>query len=108
MLLWNKVCGIILIIFFAALSCKAQKADTSKSLIAKNYKYQFSKSPLLENITARERNFLSPFTVIPQDYYTQHFGIMCKKELAIEKATKIPFRFRIGSLQQCNYLEGKK
>lgn len=108
MLLWNKVCGIILIIFFAALSCKAQQADTSKSLIAKNYKYQFSKSPLLENITVRERNFLSPFTVIPQDYYTQHFGIMCKKELAIEKATKIPFRFRIGSLQQCNYLEGKK
>ena len=108
MLLWNKVCGIILIIFFAALSCKAQQADTSKSLIAKNYKYQFSKSLLLENINARERNFLSPFTVIPQDYYTQHFGIMCKKELAIEKATKIPFRFRIGSLQQCNYLEGKK
>ena len=108
MLLWNKVCSIILIIFFAALSCKAQQADTSKSLIAKNYKYQFSKSPLLENITVRERNFLSPFTVIPQDYYTQHFGIMCKKELAIEKATKIPFRFRIGSLQQCNYLEGKK
>ena len=108
MLLWNKVCGIILIIFFAALSCKAQQADTGKSLIAKNYKYQFSKSLLLENINARERNFLSPFTVIPQDYYTQHFGIMCKKELAIEKATKIPFRFRIGSLQQCNYLEGKK
>ena len=108
MLFWNKVCGIILIIFFAALSCKAQQADTSKSLIAKTYKYQFSRSLALNNITSRGKNLSSPFTVIPQDYYTQHFGIMCKKELAIEKATKIPLRFRIGSLQQCNYLEGKK
>ena len=108
MLLWNKVCGIILIIFFATLSCKAQQSDTSKSLIAKTYKYQFSRSLALNAITSSDKNLLSPFTVIPQNYYTQHFGIMCKKELAIEKATKIPLRFRIGSLQQCNYLEGKK
>jgi hypothetical protein len=108
MLRWNKVCSIILIIFFGALSCKAQQADTGKSLIAKTYKYQFSKSFAMENITIAEKKILSPFTIIPQDYYTQHFGIMCKKELAIEKATKIPFRFRIGSLQQCNYLEGKR
>ena len=108
MLFWNKVCTIILIIFFTSLSCKAQQADTSKSLVAKTYKYHFPKSLALNNITIGEKNFLSPFIVIPQDYYTQHFGIICKKELAIEKATKIPFRFRVGSLQQCNYLEGKK
>ena len=108
MLFWNKVCGIIFIIFFITITCNAQVADTSKSIAAKTYKYQFSKSLALNNITTGEKNLLSPFTVIPQDYYTQHFGIICKKELAIEKATKSPFRFRIGSLQQCNYLEGKK
>jgi len=60
-------------------------------------------------LNAKENNSAGQtFSVIPQDYYTQHFGIMCKKELALEKATKIPFRFRLGSLQQCNYLEGKK
>ena len=108
MLIPNKVCSIILIIFFTALSGKAQQADNGKSLVAKTYKYQFSGSLALNNLNTEDKIFLSPFTVIPQDYYTQHFGIMCKKELAIEKATKIPFRFRIGSLQQCNYLEGKK
>ncbi|MEO5782497.1 MAG: hypothetical protein ABIQ07_04450 [Ginsengibacter sp.] len=107
MLFWNKICGIISIIFFTAITCNAQVPDTGKNLIAKTYKYNFSRPLALNNINSNNK-YLSPFTVIPQDYYTQHFGIMCKKELAIEKATKIPFRFRIGSLQQCNYLEGKK
>ena len=84
--------------------------DSTNNLFAKTYKYSFSKPlTLSDKINTQDKNFLlSPFTVISQDYYTQHFGIMCKKELAIEKATKIPFRFRLGSLQQCNYLEGKK
>jgi hypothetical protein len=40
------------------------------------------------------------------DYYNS-LGIACKAELKLEKATKIPFRFRLGSLQQTDYLERK-
>ena len=110
MLFWNKICGIILIIFFTTFQSKAQMTDTIHNPAAKTYKYQLSKHlTLAYKINTKDKYFLvSTLTVIPQDYYTQNIGIMCKKELAIEKATKIPFRFRIGSLQQCNYLEGKK
>lgn len=45
--------------------------------------------------------------VIAANYYTQGFGFFCRKELQFEKATKIPLRFRLGSLQYNNYLEGK-
>lgn len=45
--------------------------------------------------------------VIGADFYTRNFGFFCKKELEFEKVTKIPLRFRLGSLQYNDYLEGK-
>jgi len=45
--------------------------------------------------------------VIPSNIYYTQSGIMCKGEWQLEKATHIPFRFRLGSLADCNALEGK-
>ncbi len=49
----------------------------------------------------------NPLTILNPGFYTQHFGFFCKKELQFEKATKIPFKFRLGSVQQCDWMEGK-
>ena len=44
---------------------------------------------------------------LPADFYTRDFGFFCKKELEFEKMAHVPLKFRLGSLEYCNYLEGK-
>jgi hypothetical protein len=110
MLFWNKICGFTVIFFLCAIFSTAQSPYNIKLSGIQLLKKQDNPTSSLLNKTGKKEN-PNPFSiypVIPQNYYTQHFGVMCKKELVIEKATGIPFRFRLGSIQQCNYLEGKK
>jgi hypothetical protein len=50
---------------------------------------------------------LNPFSVIPVNFYTQNFGFFCKKEVQLQKVTRLPLLFRLGSVQQCDWMEGK-
>jgi hypothetical protein len=104
---WNKICGLIAIFFISFSFVSAQERTLDK-----RFAPQFSHNQLVSSVNLflnRDNTSLVKYSsAIPENFYTQHFGVMCKQELAIEKATKIPIRFRLGSLQQCNYLEGKK
>ncbi len=53
------------------------------------------------------RSLISQEYSIPPDFYYIQSGFFCKREWEIEKATHIPFRFRLGSLADCDALEGK-
>lgn len=43
---------------------------------------------------------------IAPDLYTQHLPFFCRQELKMQQA-HVPLIFRLGSIDQCNYLEQK-
>jgi hypothetical protein len=45
--------------------------------------------------------------MLKADFYAQQLGFFCKKEWKLEQSIHFPIRFRLGSLEYCNYLEGK-
>jgi hypothetical protein len=46
--------------------------------------------------------------LVSDDHFTRNFGFFCRKELQFEKHTKLPLRFRLGSLAFCNYPEARR
>jgi len=51
---------------------------------------------------------LKPLPVLPANFYCTQLGFFCKTELKFEAATRIPFKFRLGSIQYNDWLEGKR
>ena len=70
--------------------------ELAKSAVAKPFSVHSS-----QKNADYPRSFLSP------QYYSSQLGFFCKQEIKFDKITKIPFRFRLGSVEQCDRLEGK-
>lgn len=70
---------------------------------APHFSHKYLHFNLLNNVYTQPKPF-----VIPGNFYSSQLGFFCKKELKFESVTKIPFRFRLGSLVYTDWLEGKK
>ena len=114
---WNKICGLFLIFFltysFSIGQVNNSSEQTTFSGIKAPQKFIISGN-FLKNRDSTKISGLPVYLIthtgvnVPPDFYTRSFGFFCRKELQLEKCTGIPFRFRLGSLQQCNVLEGKQ
>jgi hypothetical protein len=45
--------------------------------------------------------------VLPQNFYNNHIGYFCKKEVQIQKLISMPLYFRLGSKDYVDWMERK-
>lgn len=106
---WNKICGFILFFLITCFHVSAQNNASSalnyNTFILKN---KLNSSDSLANQFPSVNNIQTLKSPVSANFLTSNYSFFCREELKLEKNTRIPFRFRLGSLEQCNFYEGKK
>ncbi len=103
--MFKRICLFVNLSLIGSLSVKAQsKYIPEPTDFSKYFKQSAASSNFQEKLDSMKQR---PVKILPPDHYVKGLGFFCKKELQLEKATKIPFRFRLGSLDYVNQLEGK-
>ncbi len=67
--------------------------------------------PLLEKATVSKKNSKTIGTtsqVMPLVYAYKDLALFCKLEVQLEKVVKLPIKFRLGSVDYVDWLEGKR
>ena len=96
---------IALICIFFAQRTVAQTAEKKFLVLPRSIFFTTSPQASLSPDTLSNGQLLAG--VVQRDHYVKNLSFFCRQEWKWEKATRIPVRFRVGTLEQCNRLEGK-
>jgi len=100
MLLKNKTFIAFTVKLLLAASCaQAQHSTDSVSLKNSSFTTLSAVAPPLKAMPLP--------TQLPGNYYAKQLPFFCNKELKIQKAVGFPIKFRVGSVEYCDKLEGK-
>lgn len=101
-----KTGGIFLMLLLCSFAVKGQKKLSVGPLYPLKKKMTLSTMPVKPAAVA----VFAPKAVAPvgpRDYYNQEFGYFCKREWRFEQQTRVPLKFRLGTYQEAQRIEGK-
>ena len=111
----SKRVGLILVLtslLAAIAAAQLRVLPTQRSLADVRTTVKFLLPPLL-GATATDPPTPSPKPAypgptLPACYRYEDLALFCRIEVQLEKAAKLPVRFRLGSVDYVDYLEGKR
>ena len=66
--------------------------------------------PLVVSLSLNNQPFKLPDSkpLLSPNYYSAHLSFFCKQEIKMEKVAKIQIKFRLGTVEECDRMEGKR
>lgn len=102
----KKLRTVIVVSFGLATSCQAKTAVDSIAP-AQTLSPRFVQR-LNQDLPQHGRIRFQSREVYTPAHYTSKLGVVCQQELKLDQRTPIALRLRLGSVESCDYLEGKR
>jgi len=90
--------------FFDKTSLSIRKPVFSEAELKKKFFFEKKEGPY--SLVYFSQDILHLYIINP-GFTVSQYGFFCKKELQLEKMLEFPIRFRLGSLEYVNWMEGK-
>jgi hypothetical protein len=84
---------LALTMFVMQLSAQSVQTNATKSIVV-------NKVDLLQMP-------IKPIQSVLPNQYMQSLGFFCKQEIQLQKRSIMPVKFRVGTQQSCDHIEGK-